>query len=164
MRLCIAGSRTGGPAISTRRNQVYCGLYRVMRAFNVSSLSVSCQRSHRPAYYPHIDYLGRRFSPTTFIRRWHFVDLDFAFPGRRNSAIRLASRKPGHTRISSILMFDHVGFGVSNYASSKTFFLKEIAPLGGAVVMEGPYGLGLGWCGKASLWKYQTEQTPARRR
>ena len=35
-------------------------------------------------------------------------------------------------------MFDHVGFGVSNLADSKTFFLKALTPLGVAVAMEGP--------------------------
>ena len=28
-------------------------------------------------------------------------------------------------------MFDHVKFGVSDYAASKTFFLKALEPLGG---------------------------------
>ncbi|MEO8328635.1 MAG: VOC family protein, partial [Candidatus Nanopelagicales bacterium] len=27
-------------------------------------------------------------------------------------------------------MFDHVKFGVGNYAASKTFFLKALEPLG----------------------------------
>jgi catechol 2,3-dioxygenase-like lactoylglutathione lyase family enzyme len=33
-------------------------------------------------------------------------------------------------------MFDHVKFGVSNYAASKAFFLKALGPLGVAVVGE----------------------------
>ena len=36
------------------------------------------------------------------------------------------------------LMFDHVKFGVSDYAASKAFFLKALEPLGVAVVQEGP--------------------------
>ena len=40
-------------------------------------------------------------------------------------------------------MFDHVVFGVSNYAESKAFFLKVLAPLGVAVVSEGPLGVEL---------------------
>ena len=40
-------------------------------------------------------------------------------------------------------MFDHVVFGVSNYAESKAFFLKALEPLGVAVVSEGPLGLEL---------------------
>ena len=33
-------------------------------------------------------------------------------------------------------MFDHVKFGVSDYAASKTFFLKALEPLGVVVVSE----------------------------
>lgn len=40
-------------------------------------------------------------------------------------------------------MFDHVVFGVSNYAESKAFFLKALAPLGVAVVSEGSLGVEL---------------------
>jgi catechol 2,3-dioxygenase-like lactoylglutathione lyase family enzyme len=40
-------------------------------------------------------------------------------------------------------MFDHVVFGVSNYAQSKAFFLEALAPLGVAVVSEGPLGVEL---------------------
>lgn len=49
-------------------------------------------------------------------------------------------------------MFDHIGFGVSNLAQSKDFFLKALAPLGVSVAMEGPYGVGMGKNGKPSLW------------
>ena len=40
-------------------------------------------------------------------------------------------------------MFDHVKFGVSDYAASKAFFLEALEPLGVAVVSEGPptYGV-----------------------
>jgi catechol 2,3-dioxygenase-like lactoylglutathione lyase family enzyme len=38
-------------------------------------------------------------------------------------------------------MFDHVVFGVSDYAASKAFFLKALEPLGVAVVSEGPLGV-----------------------
>jgi catechol 2,3-dioxygenase-like lactoylglutathione lyase family enzyme len=58
-------------------------------------------------------------------------------------------------------MFDHVGFGVSDYAASKAFFLEALEPLGVAVVMEGPYGVGLGRDGKPSLWLYSTSEKPA---
>ena len=40
-------------------------------------------------------------------------------------------------------MFDHVVFGVSDYAASKAFFLKALEPLGVAVVHEGPLGVEL---------------------
>jgi len=58
-------------------------------------------------------------------------------------------------------MFDHIGFGVSDYAASKAFFLKTLQPLGVSVVMEGPYGIGLGQNSKPSLWMHQSTQTPA---
>src|SRR3974377_492757 len=60
-------------------------------------------------------------------------------------------------------MFDHVKFGVSDYAASKAFFLKALEPLGVAVVSEGPptYGVELSPKGKASLCLYQTEEQPA---
>ena len=57
-------------------------------------------------------------------------------------------------------MFDHVGFGVSNVAESKAFFLKALAPIGVAVVMEGPYGVGMGKNSKPSLWIHGTTSTP----
>ena len=40
-------------------------------------------------------------------------------------------------------MFDHVVFGVSDYAASKAFFLKALEPLGVAVASEGPLGVEL---------------------
>ena len=60
-------------------------------------------------------------------------------------------------------MFDHVKFGVSDYAASKAFFLKALEPLGVAVVQEGPpgYGVELSPNGDASLCLYQTEEKPA---
>ena len=59
-------------------------------------------------------------------------------------------------------MFDHVGFGVTNLAESKAFFLKALRPLGVTVVMDGPYGVGLGKEGKPSLWLSETRKKPAR--
>ncbi|MEM7159120.1 MAG: VOC family protein [Myxococcota bacterium] len=38
-------------------------------------------------------------------------------------------------------MFDHVVFGVRDYAVSKAFFLEALAPLGVEVVSEGPLGV-----------------------
>jgi catechol 2,3-dioxygenase-like lactoylglutathione lyase family enzyme len=58
-------------------------------------------------------------------------------------------------------MFDHVLFGVSDYAASKAFFLKALEPLGVAVVLEGPLGLELSPDGKSSLCICQTEEKPA---
>ena len=61
-------------------------------------------------------------------------------------------------------MFDHVKFGVSDYAASKAFFLKALEPLGVTVVLEGPLGVELsppGGKGKASLCIRRTEEKPA---
>ena len=60
-------------------------------------------------------------------------------------------------------MFDHVKFGVSDFAASKAFFLKALEPLGVAVVAEGSptYGVELSAKGEASLVLYQTEEKPA---
>ena len=60
-------------------------------------------------------------------------------------------------------MFDHVKFGVSDYAASKAFFLGALEPLGIAVVSEGlpSYGIELSSDGKASLCLYQTGEKPA---
>ncbi|HKU87948.1 MAG TPA: VOC family protein [Casimicrobiaceae bacterium] len=58
-------------------------------------------------------------------------------------------------------MFDHVGFGVTDYEKSKSFFLQALRPLGIGVVMEGPYGVGIGPKGKPGLWLHQTTDKPA---
>jgi catechol 2,3-dioxygenase-like lactoylglutathione lyase family enzyme len=59
-------------------------------------------------------------------------------------------------------MFDHVVFGVSDYAASKTFFLGALEPLGMIIVQEGKHGIELSADGKVSLCLYQTEEKPAR--
>lgn len=58
-------------------------------------------------------------------------------------------------------MFDHIGLGVSDPQASKTFYLRALAPLGVAVVMEGPYGVGLGRKGKPSFWLHRATEKPA---
>lgn len=61
-------------------------------------------------------------------------------------------------------MFDHVKFGVSDYAASKAFYLKALAPLGVVVVSEGPpaYGVELSpKGGEVSLCLCQTQEKPA---
>src|SRR5215467_13825796 len=61
-------------------------------------------------------------------------------------------------------MFDHVKFGVSDYAASKAFFLKALEPLGVAVAAEGSptYGVELVRPGgEVSLCLHQTEDKPA---
>jgi catechol 2,3-dioxygenase-like lactoylglutathione lyase family enzyme len=61
-------------------------------------------------------------------------------------------------------MFDHVKFGVSDYAASKAFFLKALEPLGVAVLSEGPPTYGVELCareGQTSLCLFQTDEKPA---
>ncbi|MEW5764073.1 MAG: VOC family protein [Bacillota bacterium] len=59
-------------------------------------------------------------------------------------------------------MFDHVVFGVSDYAASKAFFVKALAPLGITEAAEGPLGIELSAPGGiCSLCLFQTEETPA---
>lgn len=57
-------------------------------------------------------------------------------------------------------MFDHVGFGVTNLARSKAFYLEALQPLGVTLAMEGPYGVGLGRNNKPSLWLSETKEKP----
>ena len=40
-------------------------------------------------------------------------------------------------------MFDNVVFGVSEYATARSFLLKALEPLGVAIVSEGPLGIEL---------------------
>jgi catechol 2,3-dioxygenase-like lactoylglutathione lyase family enzyme len=58
-------------------------------------------------------------------------------------------------------VFDHVVFGVSDYAASKAFYLQALAPLGAAVVLEGPLGLEISADGKTSLCIGPTDEKPA---
>ncbi|MGC1549160.1 MAG: VOC family protein [Rhodanobacter sp.] len=58
-------------------------------------------------------------------------------------------------------MFDHVVFGVSDYAASKAFFLNALEPLGIVVVQEGEHGIELSSDGKVSLCMFQTGEKPA---
>jgi len=61
-------------------------------------------------------------------------------------------------------MFDHVKFGVSDYAASKAFYLQALEPLGLKVVSEGEpsYGVELSVPGgKSSLCLCQTDEKPA---
>jgi catechol 2,3-dioxygenase-like lactoylglutathione lyase family enzyme len=59
-------------------------------------------------------------------------------------------------------MFDHVVFGVSDYAVSKAFFLKALEPLGVTEVAEGPLGIEIVGANKSSLCLFQTQEKPAR--
>jgi catechol 2,3-dioxygenase-like lactoylglutathione lyase family enzyme len=59
-------------------------------------------------------------------------------------------------------MFDHVGLGVTDLAASKVFYLQALQPLGYALAMEGPYGVGMGQRGKPTLWISEAKEKPAR--
>jgi len=59
-------------------------------------------------------------------------------------------------------MFDHILFGVSDYAASKAFFLKALPPVGIAVVSEGPLGIELSADGNTSLCIGPANEKPAR--
>ncbi len=60
-------------------------------------------------------------------------------------------------------MFDHVKFGVSDYAASKAFFLKALEPLGVEAGSEGEPSEGIELCGRrsASLCLFQADAKPA---
>jgi catechol 2,3-dioxygenase-like lactoylglutathione lyase family enzyme len=58
-------------------------------------------------------------------------------------------------------MFDHVVFGVRDYAVSKAFYLQALAPLGIAVVAENALGVEMSADGKTSLCLAPTQETPA---
>jgi catechol 2,3-dioxygenase-like lactoylglutathione lyase family enzyme len=61
-------------------------------------------------------------------------------------------------------MFDHVKFGVRDFAASKAFYLKALEPLGVVVLGEGAptYGAELGQPkGKSSLCLFETKEKPA---
>ena len=61
-------------------------------------------------------------------------------------------------------MFDHVKFGVSDFAASKAFFVKALGPLGVAVVSEGVPSYGIELCqpgATVSLCLFQTDEKPA---
>jgi catechol 2,3-dioxygenase-like lactoylglutathione lyase family enzyme len=55
-------------------------------------------------------------------------------------------------------MIDHVGFSVSDYARAKAFYVKALAPLGYALIMEvtaqetGQPAAGFGSDGKPDFW------------
>lgn len=61
-------------------------------------------------------------------------------------------------------MFDHVKFGVTDFAASKAFYLKALQPLGVVIVGEGEptYGVEMAQpTGKSSLVLFQTHEKPA---
>lgn len=59
-------------------------------------------------------------------------------------------------------MFDHVVFGVSDYAAAKAFFLAALAPLGMRVLAEDALGVEMSADGEVSLCLFPTDEKPAR--
>lgn len=61
-------------------------------------------------------------------------------------------------------MFDHVKFGVTDFAASKAFYAKALGPLGVVVVAEGVPTYGVELChpkGTVSLCLFETSEKPA---
>jgi len=58
-------------------------------------------------------------------------------------------------------MFDHVVFGVRDYAASKAFYLAALAPLGIKLLQENQLGVEMSADGKTSLCLRPGEKNPA---
>ncbi len=61
-------------------------------------------------------------------------------------------------------MFDHVKFGVKDFAVSKAFYLQALGPLGVVAIAEGEPSYGVELCtptGSVSLCLFQTDEKPA---
>jgi catechol 2,3-dioxygenase-like lactoylglutathione lyase family enzyme len=54
-------------------------------------------------------------------------------------------------------MIHHIGVGVGDFAKSRAFYEKALAPLGYEVVMEFGQGAGFGRDGKPAFWLYGWE-------
>ena len=50
------------------------------------------------------------------------------------------------------MLFDHIGFNVTDFASSKAFFAKALAPLGVGIAREGEGWAVIGRRGDGYLW------------
>lgn len=50
------------------------------------------------------------------------------------------------------MLFDHIGFNVSNFAASKAFFVQALAPLGISIAAEGEGWALIGRPGEGNLW------------
>ncbi len=57
------------------------------------------------------------------------------------------------------MIFDHVGFGVADFARSRAFYTAALAPLGIGVLEEGEGWAMLGRDGKPQFW-FGTQGTP----
>ena len=50
------------------------------------------------------------------------------------------------------MIIDHMGMGVRDIATAREFFVKALKPLGIAIVMEVPNGIGMGRDGMPAFW------------
>ena len=50
------------------------------------------------------------------------------------------------------MIFDHIGFNVSDFPKSKEFYLKALAPLGIGIIMEGEGWAMMGKNSKPQFW------------
>lgn len=57
-------------------------------------------------------------------------------------------------------MFDHLGFGVADFAASRAFYVAALAPLGIEVAMEFDGRAGMGRDGRPQLW-FGSKNKPA---
>src|SRR5512139_2510435 len=82
--------------------------------------------------------------------------------GRRQAEIHARNHSPKSEPVPTreVQMFDHIGFGVTDFEASKAFFVKALRPLGVKVIMEGSYGAGLGRDRKPSLWIHHDPHAP----
>src|SRR4030088_2826248 len=159
--VCIFRSRSvmvdrscGRAAAEAQAQVVLC------QARRCSSALASHQLPHATAFSAHHPWLEipEHRALNTAVQSNRFYP-----PWLRMADQNLFVRPRAGPHTSGELLFDHVKFGVSDYAASKAFFLKALEPLGVAVVSEGPptYGVELSPKGKASLCLYQTEEKPA---
>ncbi|HEY9027928.1 MAG TPA: VOC family protein [Burkholderiaceae bacterium] len=58
-------------------------------------------------------------------------------------------------------MFDHVVFGVRDYAASKSFYLQAFAPIGMKMIAENALGVEMSADGQTSLCLFETKEKPA---
>ena len=50
------------------------------------------------------------------------------------------------------MLLDHIGFNVSDFVASKTFFVKALAPLGIGITLEGEGWAMVGREGEGAVW------------
>lgn len=58
------------------------------------------------------------------------------------------------------MTFDHIGFNVGDFATSKAFYIKALAPLGIGILVEGEGWAMVGKEGKGAFWFGSFGNTP----